>query len=159
MCVLVAQSCLTLRAHGLWPTRLRCPWNSPGKKLTVVGTHSLLQGGSSRPRDQTWVSCIAGSFFIIWATKQLAPSGKFKFCFLELSGVLPHPNSRLAESYVGWICRCGTWKFRGPAVLFWISQVLSTAWLTLSHSPLSRWSATCKRVPSLHTSFLALGAV
>ena len=25
--------------------------------------------GSSRPRDQTWVSCIAGRFFTIWATK------------------------------------------------------------------------------------------
>ena len=24
-------------------------------------------GGSSRPGDQTWVSCIAGRFFIIWA--------------------------------------------------------------------------------------------
>ena len=26
--------------------------------------------GSSQPRDWTWVSCIAGRFFIIWATRQ-----------------------------------------------------------------------------------------
>ena len=26
--------------------------------------------GSSWPRDQTWVSCIAGRFFIIWATRE-----------------------------------------------------------------------------------------
>ena len=29
--------------HGLWPTRLLCPWNSPGKN-TGEGSHSLLQG-------------------------------------------------------------------------------------------------------------------
>ena len=26
--------------------------------------------GSSQPRDQSWVSCIAGRFFIIWATRE-----------------------------------------------------------------------------------------
>ena len=35
--------------------------DSPGKN-TGVGCHALLQG-SSRPRDGTWVSCIAGRFF------------------------------------------------------------------------------------------------
>ena len=29
--------------HGLWPTRLLCPWDSPGQN-TGVGCHSLLQG-------------------------------------------------------------------------------------------------------------------
>ena len=29
--------------HGQWPSRLLCPWNSPGKN-TGVGCHSLLQG-------------------------------------------------------------------------------------------------------------------
>ena len=31
----------SLRPHGLYPTRLLCPWNSPGKN-TGVGCHSLL---------------------------------------------------------------------------------------------------------------------
>ena len=26
--------------------------------------------GSSQPRDQTWVSCIAGRFFTVWATRE-----------------------------------------------------------------------------------------
>ena len=44
VCVLVAQSCLTLpQSHGWQLTRLLCPWNSPGKN-TGVGCHSLLQG-------------------------------------------------------------------------------------------------------------------
>ena len=43
-CCLVAKRCRTLsRAHGLQPTRLLCPWNSPGRN-TAVGCHFLLQG-------------------------------------------------------------------------------------------------------------------
>ena len=30
-CCLVVQSSLTLRHRGLWPTRLLCPWDPPGK--------------------------------------------------------------------------------------------------------------------------------
>ena len=41
--VLVAQSRLTLQPHGLQPTRLLGPRDSPGKN-TGVGSHSLLQG-------------------------------------------------------------------------------------------------------------------
>ena len=37
-CVLLASSC----PHGLWPARLLCPWDSPGKN-TGVGCHFLLQ--------------------------------------------------------------------------------------------------------------------
>ena len=33
--VLVTQSCLTLRPHGLKPTRLFPPWDSPGKNTGV----------------------------------------------------------------------------------------------------------------------------
>ena len=40
---LVAQSGLTLRPQGLEPTRILCPWNSPGKN-TGAGCHSLLKG-------------------------------------------------------------------------------------------------------------------
>ena len=34
-----------------------------------MGSHSLLQV-SSRPSDWTWVSCIAGRFFTVWATRE-----------------------------------------------------------------------------------------
>ena len=36
------QSCTTVRPHRWQPTRLLCPWDSPGKK-TGMGCHSLLQ--------------------------------------------------------------------------------------------------------------------
>ncbi|CAI9162433.1 unnamed protein product [Rangifer tarandus platyrhynchus] len=38
----VAQSCLTLQPHGLYPTRLLSPWSFPGKS-TGVGCLFLLQ--------------------------------------------------------------------------------------------------------------------
>ena len=41
--MLCAQSCLTLLPpHELWPTRLLCPWDFPGKN-TGVGCHFLSQ--------------------------------------------------------------------------------------------------------------------
>ena len=39
-CAVVSDS---WRPHGLWPTRLFCPWDSPWKN-TGVGCHALLQG-------------------------------------------------------------------------------------------------------------------
>ena len=36
------QSCPSLQPHGQQPTRLPCPWDSPGKN-TGVGCHFLLQ--------------------------------------------------------------------------------------------------------------------
>ena len=32
--------------------------------------------GSSRPRDRTWVSCIAGRHFTVWATREAQERGK-----------------------------------------------------------------------------------
>ena len=50
----VAQSCLTLRPHGLQPTRLLRPWDFPGKS-TGVGCHCLLlfsyRAGKKKKRD------------------------------------------------------------------------------------------------------------
>ena len=48
-CCLVNKSCLTLWPHGLQPTRLLCPWDSPGKNTRVFhvflySCHALLQG-------------------------------------------------------------------------------------------------------------------
>ena len=54
----------SLRAHGLKPTRLLCPWNFPGKN-TGVASHSLLQG-----IFPTQVSCIAGRFFTVWMARE-----------------------------------------------------------------------------------------
>ena len=48
------------------PARLLCPWDSPARILEWVAIPFSKE--SSQPRDQTWVSCIVGRFFTIWAT-------------------------------------------------------------------------------------------
>ena len=109
-CAVLSHSVISnsLESHGLQPSRLLCPWHSPGKN-TGVRCHALLQGifltqgsnpglphcrwilyqlshkgsprilewvaypfswGSSPPRNQTGVSCIAGRFFTSWATRE-----------------------------------------------------------------------------------------
>ena len=44
-CAVLSRSIMSdsIWPHGLWPARLLCPWNSPGKN-TGRGCHSLLQG-------------------------------------------------------------------------------------------------------------------
>ena len=66
VCVLVAQSCLTCNPMD---SRLFCLWNYPGKK-TRVSSHSLLHG-IFKSRNLTWVSCIAGRSFTVWATREV----------------------------------------------------------------------------------------
>ena len=70
LCETVSHSVMSdsLWFHRLKPARLLCPWSSPGKNIGV-GCHSFLQG-IFPSRDRTWVSCIAGRFFTIWATRE-----------------------------------------------------------------------------------------
>ena len=64
-----AQSYLTLcNPMELKPARLLCPWDSWGKNTGVVAITFFR--GSSRLRDWTWVSCIAGRVFTIWVIKE-----------------------------------------------------------------------------------------
>ena len=51
-----------MRAHGLWPTRLLCPWDFSDRS-TGAGCHSLLQGifPAQGWNAQTCVSCTPGA--------------------------------------------------------------------------------------------------
>ena len=72
---LVTVSC-SVMSNSLQPHGLCCPWDSPGKN-TAVGCHSLLQE-IFQPRDQTQVSCIAGRFFTVWATRDKQHKGRMR---------------------------------------------------------------------------------
>ena len=53
----------SLWPHGLWPTRLLCPWDFPGKN-TGVGCYFLLQGNLPNPGIEPLVSpAFTGRFF------------------------------------------------------------------------------------------------
>ena len=75
----------SLRPHGLQPSRLLSPWNSPGKN-TGVGSQSLLQG-SSRPRDQ--IKLQADSFQSDPLRKPIEASMKAEFVLSSFSALLP----------------------------------------------------------------------
>ena len=92
LCVLVTQSCLTSdpkdcssSVHGILQARI-LEW--------VAFPFSR---GSSRLRDGTQVSCIAGGFFTVWATRGALPFPYFTLnnsllkstCVLFLSAHLP----------------------------------------------------------------------
>ena len=57
--------------YRLWPTRLLCPWNSPGKN-TGAGSHSLLQGIFPTQGLNLCLlpasPSLATGFFTTWAT-------------------------------------------------------------------------------------------
>ena len=50
------QLCLTVRPHRWQPTRLPCPWDSPGKN-TGVGCHFLLQCMKVKSQSEVAQSC------------------------------------------------------------------------------------------------------
>ena len=51
------QSCPTLQPHRWQPTRLPCPWDSPGKN-TGVGCHFLLQRMKVKSKSKVVRSCL-----------------------------------------------------------------------------------------------------
>ena len=65
-----SESCsvMSLRSHGLQPTRLLCPWILQVWTLEWVAMPS--SRGSSQPRDWTQVFCITGGFFANWAIRE-----------------------------------------------------------------------------------------
>ena len=50
------QLCLTVQTHRRQPTRLPCPWDSPGKN-TGVGCHFLLQCMKVKSESEVAQSC------------------------------------------------------------------------------------------------------
>ena len=82
-CGLVPKLYLTLATPWTVATRLLCPQDSPGKN-TGVGCHFLYRG-SSRPKDLTWVSCIAGGFCTDWATRE---ASKPELCGIETIDIM-----------------------------------------------------------------------
>ena len=88
--------------------------NPPGSSVRGIAQARILacvvipfSRGSSRPRDQTWVSCFAGRFFIVWVTREalqglvnLAPH----FSVEEPEGDLPRltPEAGLRAALDSW---------------------------------------------------------
>ena len=72
-----------VRCYGLYPARLLCPWDSPGKN-TGVGCHALLQGIFLTQGSNPHLLCL-----LFWqaGSLPLAPPGK-PHCFYTCSHFL-----------------------------------------------------------------------
>ena len=59
-CSIASVTCNSLQPCALWPARLLCPWDSPGRN-SEVGTMPSSRA-SPWPRDRTCISCV---FYIV----------------------------------------------------------------------------------------------
>ena len=77
-------------------------------------------GGSSQPRDQTWVSCVAGKFFTIWVTweaHQGSPQWMLYYCnniaFLFFFSFIFISWRLITLQYCSGFCHTLTWISHG----------------------------------------------
>ena len=134
----------SLGHYGSLLARFLCPWNSPGKN-TGMGAIPFSRG-SFRPRDGTQVSCIAGTFFTIWAT--IHPM--YTFTAPQSGG--PKMESQLRLFYIfltTWVYSCyyslstqetsqDLTQARDKSSVSQLSAMLMS-WENLSPDPLDPW--------------------
>ena len=93
----------SLQPHGLQPTGLLCPWNSPGEN-TGVGCHVFLQGNVSDSviDPMSLVSpALAGGFFTTSATWEDQVMGRADPT--QRVGMLPKPHQLASPSSSPWL--------------------------------------------------------
>ena len=107
----------SLWAQGLWPARLLCPWDSPGKKssgkpLTIgeymVWQHPSSNGDVHQPHVMRSVSC----FLICAAELRSSLHSQFQcWCPLNFksSSKFPRPSAALSNTTPSWIYPYISW--------------------------------------------------
>ena len=80
------QLCPTLRPHRGQPTRLLCPWDSPGKN-TGVGCHFLLQCMKVKSESEVAQSCLTLSDPMDWSLPGSSIHGIFQARVLEWGAI------------------------------------------------------------------------
>ena len=101
-------------SNSLWdPMDCSPPGSSVPGKNTGVGCHTLLQG-IFLTQGQTWVSCIAGRFLTVWATREVP--WKLRHIYIRAGNCSPQDKSGplpifvnkvlLAHSHAHWLTYC-----------------------------------------------------
>ena len=143
-CVVCAQPLSyadSLWPHGLQPTRLLCPWNSPGKN-TVVSCHFLLQGifpTQGLNQSLLGLPALAGGLFIRWIIHQVDYSTTWKALFHSVVHVWLHKvsscfperlhhftfQSLIWEAHALYLCN--TWNYQSFRLqeLWWVCSCIS----------------------------------
>ena len=94
------QSCPTLQPHRWQPTRLRCPWDSPGKN-TGVGCHLLLQCRKMKSESEVAQSCPTLSDLMDCSPPGSSVHGIFQARVLEW-GAIAFSDGALGSSKSPW---------------------------------------------------------
>ena len=81
------QLCLTLQPHRQQPTRLPCPWDSPGKN-TGVGYHFLLQCMKVKSESEVAHSCPTLSYPVDSSLPGSSVHGIFQARILEWGAIV-----------------------------------------------------------------------
>ena len=145
---LVTKLSLTLRPHGLYPTRLLCPWDFLGKN-TGVGCHLLVQG-SSWSRIKSASPALAGGFFTAEPPKKsgfIYSRAYMVILSVSVPNGITRPRTSWGESRAGTTDFLGFLGFStscpgGPDFLAWNKQVRyltiysCSLKLSSSHNPL-----------------------
>ena len=118
------QSCPTLRAHRRQPSRLPCPWDSPGKN-TGVGCYFLLQCMKKKSESEVAQSCPTLHNPVDWSLPGSSIHGIFQARVLE--GVA------IAFSNLKMI-KCHLWKSCLPHFDFQVETI--TIILNTHHLPI-----------------------
>ena len=116
---------VSLWPHGLYPSRLLCPWDSP-RILEWVSMPS--SRGTSRPRDQIWVSyvsCIARQILSL----PLTLPGKSLSSVQSLSCVQLFVTPWTATCHAS-LSITNSWS-----LLLWVGDAIQPSHLLLSPSP------------------------
>ena len=96
----------SLQPHGLWPARLLCPWDSPGKN-TGVGCHVFFQG--------------------IFPTQGLNPD------LLHCRQILYHLSHQRTQGILEWVAYLfsrGSYQPRNQTRVSYIAGGFFTSWTT-----------------------------
>ena len=91
------QLCLTVRPHRWQPTRILCPWDSPGKN-TEVGCHFLLQCMKVKSESEVTQSCPTLNDPMDFSPPGSSIHGIFQARVLEW-GAIAFSRSNLAHTY------------------------------------------------------------
>ena len=121
----------SLWPHGLQPTRLLCPWDSPGKNTWVAISFSR---GSSWSRDRTCISCTAGRFF---TAEPPGKTGEVNGGDQKLSKTNMHIK-HLSFKNIPSVLELPELKLGGPQI-DWKKGVSVCLWEAETSSHLSRW--------------------
>ena len=81
----------SLRPHGLQPTRLLCPWDSPGKN-TGVGCHFILQCMKVESESEVTQSCLTLSDPMDCSPPGSSIHGIFQATVLEWGAIAFSPH-------------------------------------------------------------------